>query len=134
MKAYQHFWNDHGVAVAIVAVIFLLIAALLSIPGKTPEEKAVAAVQNALKTEWNSQCEQRAIGQSFVMEKQNIGGQLFCLQVTLIENYPIYDRDAWEAGCVALGGSYHYNNGAYKCYMKEVIEELGAQEDFGGTP
>lgn len=134
MKAYEEFLGEYGVWAAGVAGILVVALLLLLLPGRTPEQKAAAAAQSNLETEWNSQCEQIAIGQSFVMERQNIGGQLFCLQVTLIEDYPIFDRNAWQAGCRALGGSDHVNDGARKCYMKEVIEELGAREDFGGTP
>ena len=134
MKAYEEFLGEHGKWAAGVVGVLVMALLIALIPGRTPEEKAAAVAQNVLETEWLSQCEQISIGQSFYMERHNIGGQLFCFQVTLIEDYPIFDRNGWEAGCRALGGSSDVNDGARKCYMKEVVEELGAREDFGGTP
>ncbi len=107
-----------GVTVSIIlGVLFVgwLLGAACSAMSDSPEEKA------------------------FDVQCQLVGGTVeklydhkYCANVSVIKELPVPEMETWKRECKDLGGYPYQRNFVDACYKIDIIEELGARDDYVG--
>ena len=131
MRAYERFTRDAGKPIGwifsiIMIILFVVWAVGLMCTPRTTEEKVLQDAKRA----WNAECDRMGVGEVYDTERRKFSGQNYCVKITLIEDYPIFDESSWRRGCTERSGEWQYYNSAKACFKVEVIDSLGAREDI----
>ncbi len=120
--AWVHFLRDAGAPIGVTISIILgvlfvgyLLTLTCGVMGDTPAEQA-----------FDVQC-QLAGG---TVEK--LYGNKYCANVSVIKELPMPDTETWKRECRDVGGYPYQRNYVDACYKIDIIQELGARNEYVG--